>query len=104
MSGFVGLSLINISIFAVFCWSLVNSHYIRFDLRRGTLAAGSLVGSLVGSSVSSLISSSIGSLVSSSSGSSLGFSGSGCRYNFIIVVLKLVGPLVNYTLYVSPLI
>src|SRR6266704_1333079 len=91
ISGFVGVSLININISAVFCWSLVGGYYVRFNLRRGALAASSLLSSWVGSSVGSLISS-----------SSLGFSSSSCRYSFTVVVLKSVGPLGNCTLYVSP--
>src|SRR6266702_2946346 len=97
ISGFVGVLLININISVVFCWSLVGGCHVCFDLWWGALAAGSslgssvgfsvgsLVGSLVGSWVGSLVGSSVGSLVSSSS---LGFFGSGCRYSFIIVVLK----------------
>ena len=59
--GFVRLSLMNISISAVFCWSFVSGHHVHFDFRRGALAASSSVGSLVSSLVNSLI----GSLVSS---------------------------------------
>src|SRR6266568_874298 len=91
ISGFVRVSLININTSTVFCWSLVNSHYVRFDLRRGALATssslGSSVSSLVGSSVSSWVGSSVSSLVNSSS---LGSSGLGYRYSFTIVVLKSV--------------
>jgi len=43
-------------------------------------------------------------LVSSLVSSLVGSSGSGYRYSFTAVVLKLVGPLGSYTLYVSPLI
>src|SRR6266702_4220370 len=89
ISGFVGVLLININISVVFCWSLVGSYCIRFNLWWGALATGSSLGSLV----SSLVSSSL-----------LGFSGSGCRYSFTIVVLKLVGPLGSCTLHISLLI
>jgi len=82
--GFVKLLLININISAIFYWDFISNYYIRFNLWGGTLAASSLVGSLVGSLVSS---------------SSLGY-----RYNFITMVLKLVGPLGSYTLYISLLI
>jgi len=74
--GFVGVLLMDINTSAVFCWSLVGNHYVRFDFRQGILAVSSsigfsvsyyicfnlqwgvlvtssLVGSLVGSSVSS---------------------------------------------------
>jgi len=90
ISGFVGVSLININTSTVFCWSLVGSHHICFDLRRGTLAAGSLLSSSVGFLVGSSVSSSL-----------LGFSSLGYRYGFTVVVLKSVGPLGNYTLHVS---
>ena len=43
-------------------------------------------------------------MVGSSSGSLLGSSGLGCRYGFTVVVLKLVGPLGSYTLYISLII
>ena len=89
----VGVLLMNINMFAVFCWSLVSSRHIRFDLRRGALVAGSLASSSVGSSVGSLAGS-----------SSLDSSSSGCRYGFTVVVLKSVGPLGYCTLYISPLI
>ena len=48
-----------------------------------------------------MVSSSVNSSVSSSS---LGFSSLGYRYSFTVVVLKLVGPLRSYTLYISLLI
>ncbi len=105
ISGFVGVSLININTSAVFCWSLVGGYYVRFNLRRGALAASSLVGSLVSSLVSSSVSSLVGSLVSSLVGSLsislLSFFRLSYRYSFTAVVLKLVGPLSNYTLYIS---
>ena len=91
--GFVGLSLMNINISMVFYWSLVSSCRVRFNFRWGILAAGSLVGSLVGFSVGFSVGSLVGSLVGSSS--------SGCRYGFTVVVLKLVGLLGSYTLYIS---
>src|SRR6266568_5519715 len=59
--GFVRLLLMNINISTVFCWSLVGSYYIYFNLWQGALATSSSVGSLVNSSVSS----SVSSLVSS---------------------------------------
>ena len=80
----------------VFCQSLVSGRHVCFNFRWGVLAASSLVSSLVGSSV--------GSLVGSSSSSSLGSSSSGYRYGFTTIVLKLVGPLGSYTLYISLLI
>jgi hypothetical protein len=107
--GFVRVLLININISTVFYRSFISSCYIHFNLRQGALATGSLVGSLVSSSFGSLISSSlsslVGSLVSSSVGSSstslLGSSSSSYRYSFTIVVLKSVGLLGSYTLYIS---
>ena len=97
--------LMNINIFTVFYWSLVGSCRVRFDLRRGALAAGSSVGSLVGSLVGSSVGSSVGSLVGSSVSSSLlDSSSSGYRYGFTVIVLKSVGPLGSCTLHVSPLI
>ena len=101
ISGFIGVLLININIFAVFCWSLVSGCHICFNLRRGALAASSSLSSSVGSSVGSSVSSLVSSLVSSSL---LGSSSSGYRYSFTIVVLKSVGPLGNCTLHVSLLI
>jgi len=65
ISGFIGVSLMNINIFAVFCWSFVGSYYICFNLWRSVLAAGSSLGSSVGSSVSSLVNSLVSSLVGS---------------------------------------
>ena len=59
-----------------------------------------LVSSLVGSLVGSLVS----FLDSFSSSSSLGSSSLGYRYGFTVMVLKLVGPLGSYTLYISLLI
>jgi len=92
----------NINISTVFCWSLVGSRCIRFDLWRGALAASSSLGSSVSSSVNSSVNSWVGSLVGSSiNSSSLGFFGLGYRYGFTIVVLKSVGPLGSCTLHVS---
>ena len=85
--GFIRVSLININISVVFCWSLIGGYYVRYDFRRGALAASSLVGSLVSFSVSSLVN----SLVSSSVSSLVSFSSSGYKYNFTVVVLKSVG-------------
>jgi len=69
---------------------------------------GSLVGSLISSLVGSLISSLVGSLISSLVGSLIsslvGSSSLGYRYGFAAMVLKLVGLLGSYTLYVSLLI
>ena len=46
--GFVGVLLININISTVFfCWSLMGGR-VRFNLWRGALVAGSLVGFSVG--------------------------------------------------------
>jgi len=59
---------------------------------------------LVSSLVSFLVSSSVGFLISSSSSSLLGSFGLGYRYSFTTIVLKLVGPLGSYTLYISLLI
>ena len=91
--GFIRVSLININISAVFCQSLISSHYIHFNFQRGIPATSSLVSSLVSSSISSLVSSSSSSLLSSSS---LGY-----RYSFTTIVLKSVGLLGSYTLYIS---
>ena len=118
--GFIGVSLININTSTVFYWSLISSYYIHFNLQQGTLAISSSVNSSVshyihfnlrrgtlitsssvGSSVSSLISSQISSSVGSSSTSSLGSSSSSYRYSFTTVVLKSIGPLGSYTLYIS---
>jgi hypothetical protein len=102
MSGFVRVLLMNINIFAVFCWSLVGSCYVYFDLWRGASAAGSLAGSsasfLVSFLAGSLASSSVSSLVNSLASSLVG---SGCRYGFTVVVLKSVGLFINCTLHVS---
>ena len=68
----------------VFCQSLISNYYIRFNFQQGILAASSLV--------------------SSSSSSLLGFSSLGYRYSFTTMVLKLVGLLGSYILYISPLI
>ena len=113
--GFVRVSLININTSTVFCWSLIGSHHIRFNLWQGALAAGfsasssvsssvsSYIGSSVSSSVGSYVGSSIGSSVGSSAGSSsLDSSSSGYWYSFTVVVLKLVGPLGSCTLHISP--
>jgi len=93
---FVKLLLININISTMFCWDFISNYYVRFNLWRGAVAASSLVSSLVGSLISSLNSSSSSSLLGSSS---LGY-----RYSFTVMVLKLVGPLGSYILYISPLI
>ena len=64
-----------------------------------------LTGAVVISSlVNSLVSSLVSSLDSSSSNSLLGSSSLGYRYSFTIMVLKLVGLLGSYTLYISLLI
>ena len=103
ISGFVGVLLMNINIFTVFCWSIVNNYYIHFNLRRGTSAASFSASSLANSLISSLASSSVSSSTSSSVNSlansliSLSY-----RYSFTVIVLKLVGPLISYTLYISP--
>ena len=96
MLDFVKLLLININISTMFCWDFISNYYVRFNLWRGAVAASSLVSSLVGSLISSLNSSSSSSLLGSSS---LGY-----RYSFTVMVLKLVGPLGSYILYISPLI
>ena len=102
--GFIRLLLININTSAMFYWDFISNHYIRFNLQRGTVVVSSLVNSSVSSSVGSSVSSLVSSLNSSSSSSLLGSSSLGYRYSFTIVVLKLVGPLGSYTLYISPLI
>ena len=102
--GFVGLLLININTSAIFCWDFVSNYYIRFNLWRGIVVISSLVNSLVSSLVSSLVNFLVSSLNSSSSGSLLGSSSLGYRYGFTIMVLKLVGLLGSYTLYISLLI
>ena len=76
----------------MFCQDFVSNCCVRFNLWRGIVVISSLVGSLVSS------------LNGSSSGSLLGSSGLGYRYGFTIMVLKSVGPLGSYTLYISPLI
>ena len=83
----------------MFCQNLIGGYYIRFNFQ-GILATGSLVSSLVGFLVSSLVS----FLVSSSSSSLLGSSSLGYRYSFTTIVLKLVGLLGSYTLYISLII
>jgi len=88
--GFVGLSLMNINTFAMFCWDFIGNYCVRFNLRRGAVVVGSLVNSLVSS------------LDSSSSSSLLGSSGLGYRYGFTTIVLKSVGLLGSYILYISP--
>ena len=100
---FIRLLLININISAIFYYDFIGGRCVRFNLWGGTVAASSLVGSLVSSLFSFLVSSLVGFLVSSSFGSLLG-SSSGYRYSFTIIVLKLVGLLGSYTLYISPLI
>ena len=70
----------------MFCQNFINGYYIRFDLQGGIVAASSLVSYLVSSLVSSLVGS-----------SSLGY-----RYSFTTIVLKSVGLLGSYTLYISP--
>ena len=96
--GFVRLLLININISTIFYQNLISDHYIHFNFQRDILAASSLVNSLVGSSVGS----SVSSLVGSSSSSLLGFSSSGYRYSFTAIVLKSVGLLGSYILYIFP--
>ena len=99
----------NINTSVVFCQSFVSSCCVHFDLWQGILAIGSLASSLAGFLVGSLAGFLTGFLagslanssVSSLAGSSVG---SGCRYGFTAIVLKLVGLLGNYTLYISPLI
>ena len=107
ISGLIRVLLININIFTVFCWSFVSSYYIRFNLRRNTLVtnslASSLAGSLVDSLTNSLVGSSASSLVSFLASSLVGsLVGLDYKYNFTVIVLKLVGPLISYTLYISP--
>ena len=80
----------------MFCQDFIGGYYIRFNLWGGIVATSSLVGSSVSSLVGFLVSFLVSSLVSSSS--------SGYRYSFTAIVLKLVGPLGSYTLYISPLI
>ena len=92
--GFIKVLLMNINMSVVFCWSLVGSYYIRFNFRRGVLAVGSSVGSLVNSLVDFFF--------TSSSASLLGFSGLSYRYGFTAMVLKLVNLLESCTLYISP--
>ena len=82
--GFIRLLLININISAVFCWDFISNCYIYFNFQRGALATSSLVSSFFGSL--------------------LGSFSSGYRYSFTAMVLKLVGLLGSYTLYISPLI
>jgi len=89
---FVRLLLMNINTSMMFYWSFIGDHYVHFNFWGGALAASSLVSSLVSFSVSSSFS------------SLLGFFSLGYRYGFTTIVLKLVGPLGSYTLYISPLI
>ena len=65
---------------------------------------GSLVSSLVNSLVSSLVNFLVSSLVNFLVSSLVGSSSLGYRYSFTTIVLKLVGPLGSYTLYISLLI
>jgi len=102
--GFIRLLLININISTMFYWDFISNCCVRFNLRRGVVVIGSLVNSLVSSLVSSLVGSLVSSLNSSSSSSLLGSSGLGYRYSFTVMVLKLVGLLGSYTLYISLLI
>jgi len=81
----------------MFYWDFISDHYVCFNLWESILATSSLVSSLVSSLISSLVSLLVSSLVSSSF--SLGY-----RYGFTAIVLKLVGPLGSYILYISPLI
>jgi hypothetical protein len=98
------VSLININISIVFCWNLISSYRVYCNFWWGALAASSLVNSSVSSLVGSLVSSLVGFLVSSSSASLLGSSGLSYRYSFTAMVLKSVGLLGSYTLYISLLI
>jgi len=74
----------NINTSVMFYCNFVGGHYVRFNLWGGIVAASSLVGSLVSSLV--------------------GSSSSGCRYSFTTMVLKSVGLLGSYILYISLLI
>ena len=76
----------------MFYQDFVSNYYIYFNLQGDILAASSLISSLVSS------------LVSFSSSSLLGSSSLGYRYSFTAIVLKLVGLLGSYTLYISLLI
>ena len=98
---FVRVLLMNINISIIFCQSLVGSRYICFNFWRGVLATDSLAGSLAGSSVGFLAGFLAGFLVGSLASSSVGLD---YRYSFTAMVLKSVGLLGNYTLYISPLI
>ena len=92
----------------MFCQDFVNNYYIHFNLQRNIVVISSLVNFLVSFLVSSLVSSLVGSLVSSlnssSSSSLLSSSSLGYRYSFTVIVLKLVGLLGSYILYISLLI
>jgi len=88
----------------MFCCDFVGSRYVHFNLWGGIIAASSLIGSSVSSLFSSLVSSLVGSLVSSLVSSLVGSFGLGYRYSFTAIVLKLVGPLGSYILYISLLI
>jgi len=96
--------LININISAIFCWDFISDYCVRFNLWRGIVVVSFLVDSLVSSLVNSSVGSLVSSLNSSFFSSLLGSSGLGYRYGFTIIVLKLVGPLGSYILYISPLI
>ena len=102
VSGFVRLLLININTSAIFYYNFISSYYIHFNLQGGIVAASSLVGFSVSSLFSSLVGSLISSLISSLVGSSVSSSSLGYRYSFTTIVLKLVGPLGSYILYISP--
>ena len=93
ISGFVRVLLININTSTVFYQSLIGSRRVYFNLWRGILAAGSLASSLASSLVGSLASFLASSLVSS-------LAGLGYRYSFTAMVLKSVGLLGSYTLYI----
>ena len=73
----------------MFCQDFIGDHHVRFNLWRGIVVISSLVNSLVSS------------LDSSSSSSLLGSSSSGYRYSFTTVILKSVGLLGSYILYIS---
>ena len=88
----------------MFCCDFIGDYYIYFNLQRSTVVISSLVNSLVSFLVGSLINSLVSSLNGSSSSSLLGSSSLGYRYSFTVVVLKSVGLLGSYTLYISLLI
>jgi len=85
----------------MFCCNFISGHRVRFNLWGGTVTAGSLVGFLVSSLFSSSVSSLVGSLISSLVSFLVGSSSSGYRYGFTTIVLKLVGLLGSYILYIS---